>query len=160
LGLPSKDGKGPSISINCSAAVSANSKEKTACIEFIKTLLSDEVQSDFVYRDGVVPVKKSAYETNSKEAVDKYNALYDRLSEIYTPTELIEYGFPWHAVDESAVDDFETMLESCKTLSSSDPGITMILNEEMPAYFTGQKSLDEVITIINNRANTYLSERG
>ena len=160
LGLPSKDGRGPDISISCSAAVSANSKETTACIEFIKTLLSDEIQNDFVYRDGVVPVKKAAYEDSANAAVEKYNALFEKASEIYSPTELVDYGFPWHSVDKSAVKDFENMLESCKEVSSNDPGITMILNEEMPAYFTGQKTLDEVISVINNRVNTYLSERG
>jgi len=29
----------------------------------------------------------------------------------------------------------------------------------MPAYFTGQKSLDDVIKIINDRAQTYVNER-
>lgn len=160
LGLPSKDGRGPNISVDCSAAVSVNSKEKNASIEFIKTLLSDEIQADFVYRDGIVPVKKAVYEDCANAAIEKYNELYERFSEIYDPNQLVEFGYPWHAVDKSAVNDFKEMLESCEALSSSDPGITMILNEEMPAYFTGQKSLDEVITIINDRANTYLSERG
>lgn len=36
----------------------------------------------------------------------------------------------------------------------------MIVKEEIPAYFAGQKSLDEVIKIINDRAKTYLNERG
>ena len=42
----------------------------------------------------------------------------------------------------------------------SEPGIALIIDEEMPAYFTGQKSLDEVIKIIENRAQTMLDERG
>ena len=35
----------------------------------------------------------------------------------------------------------------------------VIMNEEMPAYFEGQKSLDDVIGIIENRVNLMLKER-
>ena len=38
--------------------------------------------------------------------------------------------------------------------------IIVIMNEEMPAYYTGQKSLDEVTKIIENRVNLMLAERG
>ena len=36
----------------------------------------------------------------------------------------------------------------------------IIMREEIQAYFAGDKSLDEVIEIINNRARTYYGERG
>ena len=160
LGVPSKDGRGPDLSISSSIAVSVHSKEKTACIEFIKTLLSDEVQADYSYRDGTVPVKKEAYEKKATEDVEVYNAIYEKMKKVYTPAELVEFGYPWHPVDKSAVKDFENMVESCKTVSSNDSGISLIINEEMPAYFSGQKSLDQVITIINDRTRTYLNERG
>ena len=52
------------------------------------------------------------------------------------------------------------MLESCVKDVSLDPAITAILREEMPAYFAGQKDLDQVIKVIDNRCQTYLSERG
>ena len=51
------------------------------------------------------------------------------------------------------------MIESCKSMTAFDPALEKILEEEMPAYFAGQKSLDEVITIINDRSKTYISER-
>ena len=41
-----------------------------------------------------------------------------------------------------------------------DSGIIVIMNEEMPAYYSGQKSLDEVIKVIENRVNLMLSEQG
>jgi len=36
----------------------------------------------------------------------------------------------------------------------------MILIEEMPAYFLGQKDLDSVIKIVENRIQKVLDERG
>ena len=41
----------------------------------------------------------------------------------------------------------------------TDPGLELIVSEEMPAYFEGQKSLDEVIKLIDNRAQTLMNER-
>ena len=41
-----------------------------------------------------------------------------------------------------------------------DPAIIVIVNEEMPAYFTGQKSFDDVVNLINNRVTTVLNEQG
>lgn len=41
-----------------------------------------------------------------------------------------------------------------------DSGIIVIMNEEMQAYYSGQKSLDDVIEIIENRVNLMLSEQG
>lgn len=36
---------------------------------------------------------------------------------------------------------------NCSRVKSEDPDISMILIEEMPAYFLGQKDLDSVIKI-------------
>ena len=52
------------------------------------------------------------------------------------------------------------MIGYCDSILTSDPALDMIVKEEIPAYFAGQKSLDEVIKIINDRAKTYLNERG
>ena len=41
-----------------------------------------------------------------------------------------------------------------------DSDVSMILIEEMPAYFLGQKSLDAVIKVAQNRAQKVLDERG
>lgn len=41
-----------------------------------------------------------------------------------------------------------------------DYTVTMIVSEEMPAYFDGEKSLDEVISVTNCRVGTLVAERG
>ena len=72
----------------------------------------------------------------------------------------MSFGFAWCEVDKSAVDDYEKVIRSCSCVISEDPSISMIVKEELPAYLTGQKSLDDVIKIINDRAKTVVSERG
>jgi hypothetical protein len=64
------------------------------------------------------------------------------------------------AIDYSVVDSYEDMIYSCSAVLSTDLAITVIVREEMPAYFCGQKTLDEVTSIIENRVQTFLNERG
>ena len=159
LGLPSKDGRGPDMSIWSSIAISAQTSEKDGCIALAKFFLSDSVQESFSVSGGEIPVNKESFRKASNAAVDKYNAVYEKNKAMYKPNELIENGMPWHSIDKAAVDDFEQMINSCERLSSSDPAISRIMDEEMPAYFTGQKTLDEVIKIMQDRVQTVLNER-
>jgi len=49
---------------------------------------------------------------------------------------------------------------NCSRVKSENPDISMFLIEEMPAYFLGQKDLDSVIKIAENRIQKVLDERG
>ena len=44
-------------------------------------------------------------------------------------------------------------------MNYADPSIDIILLEEMQAYFAGQKDLDSVIVIAQDRAQKVLDER-
>lgn len=61
---------------------------------------------------------------------------------------------------EADIDNIERIIFTCSKIKREDSDISMILIEEMPAYFTGQKSLDAVIKIAQNRAQKVLDERG
>ena len=45
-------------------------------------------------------------------------------------------------------------------MSSRDAAINLILIEEMPAYFTGQKDIKDVVAIAQDRVQKVLDERG
>ena len=114
----------------------------------------------YAYGEGYTPVRKTAFEKYGYDTVDEVNKTYERYKEFYEPEELKEYGYPMHTLDRSVVSDYETMIGYCDSILTSDSALDMIVKEEIPAYFAGQKSLDEVIKIINDRAKTYLNERG
>ena len=44
-------------------------------------------------------------------------------------------------------------------MKAEDSAISIILIEEMPAYFTGQKDLNSVIAIAQDRVQKVLNER-
>ena len=159
MGLPSGDGRGPAIDVSVSVGISANTKEKAACVEFVRTLLSEDIQEMFEEFDDATPVNTGAFRKTGIKAVEKYNAKYLQNSKKYSRQQLRLSGLPWCEVDKSAVDEYEKAIRSCSCVISEDPAVSMIVKEEMPAYLTGQKSLDDVIGIINDRVKTVASER-
>jgi len=58
------------------------------------------------------------------------------------------------------IDEMEKIISSCTRSNTSDAAIDLILIEEMPAYFLGQKDLNSVIAIAQDRVQKVLSERG
>ncbi len=158
LGAPTVDGRGPIIGVSCSVAVSAQTQEKEACVAFVETLLSEDIQTDYGRYDYCNPVRISAYETTAQEAIDAYNKNVEDYSRYMTDAELVEMGMA--PVDSSAIDRFESMIETCSQVASIDPAVMSIIREEMPAYFSGQKTLDDVIVIMEDRVQTFINERG
>ena len=58
------------------------------------------------------------------------------------------------------IDNLENIILSCSKIDTPDAAINLIILEEMPAYFSGQKDLDSVIKIAQDRVQKVLDERG
>ena len=66
----------------------------------------------------------------------------------------------YQPADESVIDAYEDMINNCGSVAFTDPAVVSIVREEMGAYFAGQKTLDEVLQILQDRVNTFTNERG
>ena len=53
---------------------------------------------------------------------------------------------------------FYDLIQSAKIITTRDKLYMAIIEEEAGAYFAGQKSLEEVTNIIQNRIELYLAE--
>ena len=156
LGIPSADGRGPLFEAYSSVAVSAQTKNVDACVEFVKILLSDEIQEKLANEEHLV-INRQALRTSGLKAIEHYN-----LSSIGMGT--------YAAVDpsqensrykysEKDLDKLEKTILSCSGMKTQDTAISIILIEEMPPYFLGQKDLASVIKIAQDRAQKVLDER-
>ena len=67
---------------------------------------------------------------------------------------MIRIKFTEHRLKE------DNIILSSSRVCTEDPSISIVLIEEMPAYFLGQKDLDAVIKIAQNKIQTILNERG
>ncbi len=105
-----------------------------------------------VNRNAFNTLMNDMYETNTEyiESILKYD---DYLSEeeVY-----MYYGLA--KIEPDDIDLFRSNIEEISTIASTNATVMMIIDEEIPAYFEGQKSINEVIEIINNRVSVYLNE--
>ena len=70
------------------------------------------------------------------------------------------YGKGIYNLDESAIEPYIELLKTAEYVIGNDYEVVSIIDEEVSAYFSGQKSIEEVASIINDRAQTVFDERG
>lgn len=118
-----------------------NSDKKDGAWAFLEFLLSEEEQSWYGSEFGGFPVRKSAFE--------------DYLMKPYSRT----YRFQGDNPSEETAEAIRNMTEHLymrKFLNSGE--LYSIILEETQAYFAGDKSAEECVKIIQNRAQLYLDE--
>lgn len=59
---------------------------------------------------------------------------------------------------QAQADEIRALIEGATQVLRYDEKLNTIITEEAESYFSGQKSLDTVVSIIQNRAETYISE--
>ena len=155
LGTPSIDGRGPMFSTLSSVAISAKATNIDACAEFVKILLSDEIQKDYALDDYFV-LNRNSFREAAETAIVYYNNGGQRFHSGNSMSMLIN----GELFTDKDIDNVERIILSCSTLKKSDADICKILVEEMPPYFLDQKDLDSVITIAQDRVQKVLDERG
>ena len=153
LGIPSADGRGPTIGPYITVAVSSHALNKDACGEFVKILMSDDIQNDLAMCDRFV-TNRDAFRKGAEAAVEYYNG-----SGYYTYFEGGgRYGQSRVIFSEKDINNMEKIIMSCSRIDTIDPQVSIILIEEMPAYFSGQKDLAAVTRIAQDRAQKALDE--
>ena len=147
-GGPSVDGRGPGFTAISSVAISAQAVDVDACWDFVSTLLSEDCQNK-IARTGENPINRAAFNTTTEAIIDISNS-----------TEGAYWGMSEYKFDESDAERYADICNSVSYCVTGDAAISAILVEEMPSYFSGQKDLDEVVNIIQDRVQTVLDERG
>ena len=158
LGYPAEDSTGPYAATVNSIAVSNTTKNKAGCVEFVKLLMSPEMQTGYAETGYSIPVNVESFNASSKTQLKHYNTYRKHLINMgFNEADLRQMGVATEA-RERDIAAFEQIIRSAETVYRSDPAISLIIKEEMPAYFSGQKDLGAVIEIINGRAKAYLTE--
>ena len=68
---------------------------------------------------------------------------------------LLDYIKP---VTQETLDKYKNTINRISKMQSEDVSLKNIIKEEVGAYFAGDKSVDEVCEIIQNRASIYIQE--
>lgn len=132
--------------------VNASSKNKEIAWEFIKSLLSADMQSSSMQTDGI-SINRAANQSMIDQLVSTDGEQSIRMT-IATPTKQIEVK----PLTREEYDAFTANFDKLNRVSAPDQNIVNILNEELPSFFSGQKSAEDVAALIQNRVETILNE--
>ncbi|MCR4730691.1 MAG: extracellular solute-binding protein [Saccharofermentans sp.] len=147
-GLPSFDGRGPQTISSEFVSVSNRTAYPEACVEYIKILLSYDVQKE----SWTNPINKKALRTIAERQLNEYNDDNNLQMMIgHKPTANDK-------VPEDAIDKYIELLSSSYGGTNLGQAIEDILREESSSYFTGNKSLDDIIPVMQRRIQTVLDE--
>lgn len=158
VGMPSYDGRGPAITVHDSVGISAQTIAPDACKEFVSLLLGDQIQEYYGAQDGVC-VNRSAFATVGDKYIGIHNDEVDANLRRFSEAEARSYGMSVDYYDESFVTSFEQLVESLDCMYINDGSVNAILREEVPAYLEGQKTLEQIIPVLNDRIQTVINER-
>ena len=147
-GFPTANRDGNAFQINSSLAITSNSNNKEGAWEFIRTMLTKDWQLDSVWG---FPTNKAAFYTLVEEAMTEpeYPDIW------YIGGEEVVMG----AVTQEQVDQVIELIESVNNIASWDTALMNIIMEGAQDFFSGRSTAQEAARVVQNRANTYVSER-
>lgn len=157
VGFPSDNGSGAALYPNLQLTMSSTSKVKDGCWEFMRYFLTDEYQKTI---DGSWPVsmtkidemaaaakKKPTYVDEDGKEVEYDDTYYIGETEIIIPP-----------MNDDEINEVINYLNSIDQVGNSNEEVANIIYEEAAAYFSGQKSAEEVADIIQSRVQIYVNE--
>lgn len=169
IGYPTVDGtNGNRINGQDCYAITTKSKNPDGAWAFIESMLQYEKPDEYGYYNGF-PVRKDILEEVFELAM-KENGSYDENGNIMLDANGEPMIWPkttWGYDDWSAeiyaatpeqVQAVKDLIDSAVAGSNNDETILNIITEEAQGYFEGQKSAQDVASVIQSRVQTYISE--
>ena len=149
-------GNGAIIHVSGGLAISAKTQYTDAAWDFLKSVLSDDVQKD----NWSLPVTKTALDQALSEAMEKSYYTDENGEKVYYDdmTYIGDTEYTMAPLTQEQVDDFKTLIDGATPGGAYDTDIQEILQDEAGAYFAGDKTADEVAKLIQNRVSIYLGE--
>lgn len=156
VGFPTGTGDGSYITCDESFLISS----KTSCSEgawkFLRYYLTEEYQKTLWN----LPVNKKVFTEKSKEAMERpfwtdgngEKQYYDLTMSINGEEIVIE------PLNQQQLDEVVNFIFSITNTQYTDTNVTQIVTEEIGAYFSGQKSAQEVADVIQRRVKVYVEE--
>ena len=160
-GYPTKDKRGSFFYFADSVAMSSKCEDKEGAWKFIRTLMTEDYQGKNYQKVYAIPTREDVFEayvesiTCTKKGTDKYgNEITPRTGEMG----YAEDSFEMKPLTDEDVKFQREIIDSGYGEWGFDEKLMEIVNEEATAYFNGDKSVDDVCKVIQNRATTYVNE--
>ncbi len=157
IGFPTESGKGSYISANQSFALSAKSANLAGAWEFIRYYLTDEYQEDL---DWGLAVNRRVFTEQAQKATQKPTYTDENGNEVEYEETFYANGeeIPLPPLTQEQVDQITGFICSVDRAYYYNENVINIINEEMGAFYTGQKSAQDVANVIQSRAQIFVDE--
>lgn len=158
VGFPGAEGGTSIMRADISYVISAKSKYTEGAWQFVRKYLTEEYQHELSWG---YPVLESAFLECSEAATKKPT---------YTDGETgeeVEYDDTFYMNGEEIVlepltqEQLDQVIDFIRSIDSKmfyDENVMNIISEEAESYFSGQKPVEEVVKIIQSRAQIYVDE--
>lgn len=176
IGYPTESGIGSVFEpAGSSLAISSQCKDKDAAWSFVRQILlpainqEDESIGGF-YSGFGFPINKADFDYSMKKAMEKTYVTDENGNNVLdaegNPIEENHGGYGYgnslmiwiRAVSQTEYDQFMELYNAIDSFMETDTAINEIVAEQAGAYFSGDKSLDETATLIQNRVDLYVNE--
>ena len=148
-GYPSVDGRPATIGSDMAVSISSHTSDESSCKKFLSILLSEDIQKTLIMN---IPINKKCARDIALLEIEEHNGSVDA-------NEGNKFAKAGKKLDTALADKYIEQLSTATTSSFVYHSISLIIYEEIPAYFEGQKSFEDVAKVINDRAQKVLDER-
>ena len=161
IGYPDKNREGYYAMTFGNLGISSTCADKETAWEFIKFCTSKE-QIGKNYTDYVgIPSRKDVFEVymESKLATESYIDEFGNGIQVGNGTiGLGSVSVDLRPVTEEEAQEFRELTDKVSNISIEDTKMMEIINDECKSYFAGDKSVEETVKVIQDRAQNYMNE--
>lgn len=151
------------MDLNCSViypessfSISAKSKNKDGAWEFVRYYLTDEYQDTIEFS---FPTKKTAFDKFAESSTSKMFYMEDGKKVEYDDTTYVgDQEIVLDPLTAEQVQEMKDFIGGLSLIYTSNDSINVIIEEEASAFFSGQKTAQEVANIIQSRVSIYVNE--
>ena len=158
LGYPAPEKNGLTVIPKDTMGIVASSKNKDLAWEFVRHILTYENQVEDADTFGGIPVNRALFETACQKSMKQGNATYDDLAAKIGLSEMKRLADAIPRIESSDIDILRDLMEHANVSVSTDSAVLAIICEEAAGYFAGDRTIDEVLKMIENRAKTVVFE--
>lgn len=167
VGYPTNNGTGNMIYVDSGFAMTSACSDKEAAWSFLKIFFSEDYQKT-IYN---LPIIRSLFEKQlSKAMTPNYvkdkdgNIVVDengekKMAPRYTVQNAKGEWEDIYCLSEQQGNALRELVETTTKKASNDEAISSIVREEAAAFFSGQKSVEEIAKLIQSKANIYVNEQ-
>ena len=163
IGTPSTDASGPRFKAIETVSVSATTDVKDGCKKFLNYMFSgaaynsDDCKFRFIVTNKEIMDRNIEFLTrNNNDEYSKY--LEGVKSGKFIPSPGLDKAYGQKEATDDMSESFKESLSSISTYYYEDHTIIEFVDEELAPYYAGDRSLDDAIRYLNDRAAKYVRE--